>query len=182
MAGSIVFLIGSAGFIFLSRKAFTHPYSHGFPRFFAFEALLGLVVLNAPNWFTRPFSLPQVISWALLILAAYLAGYAIWVLRTAGAPDQSLTDAHRLGMEKTTRLVTTGPYQTVRHPMYTSLLCLAWGIFLKQIGLLSTLFAIIISLTLLLTAVYEERENLVTFGEEYARYMKKTRRFIPFIF
>jgi protein-S-isoprenylcysteine O-methyltransferase Ste14 len=178
----MVFVLGSSGLIYLSRQSFTERTSHGFPRFFAFEAILGLAVLNAKKWFYQPFSLPQIISWALLLDALALAIHSIWILRTYGVPDPTIQDPHRLAFEKTTRLVTRGPYQFIRHPMYASLLCLAWGIFLKQVNWMSGLLALLVSLTLFLTAVYEERENLRIFGEDYAGYMKKTKRFLPFLF
>ena len=182
MVELVVFLVGSLGIILLSRNSFTRFYSHGFPRFFAFEALLGLVVLNAHVWFYQPFSLTQIISWVLLVDAAFLATHAFWTLHTYGAPDRDIQDPSRIAMEKTTKLVTEGPYHFIRHPMYSSLLCLAWGIFLKQINLLSTLLAVLVSLTLFLTAIYEERENLRNFGDGYAAYMQRTKRFIPFVF
>ena len=43
----IVFLFGSLILLFLSCPWLTHPLSHGFPRFFAFEAILGLAALDA---------------------------------------------------------------------------------------------------------------------------------------
>jgi protein-S-isoprenylcysteine O-methyltransferase Ste14 len=178
----VIFLLGSLGFVILSRHALIEHQSHGFPRFFAFEAILGLVVLNARNWFTQPFSLPQVVSWILLLDAAILAIYAFRVLRNYGSPDSSIHDASQMGFEKTTRLVTEGPYRFIRHPLYASLLFLAWGVFLKQVNLVSTLLVIIASLALFLTSVYEERENLIKFGNEYVTYMQHTKRFIPFIF
>lgn len=178
----VVFLLASLGFILLSRHSLNQPYSHGFPRFIAFEALLGLVVINARNWFIDPFSLIQVVSWALLLDSVFLAFHAFWTLHRYGAPNPAIQDDSRLGMEKTTKLVTVGPYHFIRHPMYASLLCFAWGIFLKHISLLSALLAILVSLTLLLTAIYEERENLHIFGESYAAYMQQTKRFIPFVF
>jgi protein-S-isoprenylcysteine O-methyltransferase Ste14 len=85
-------------------------------------------------------------------------------------------------MEKTTRLVTIGPYRFIRHPMYASLLYLAWGIFLKHITLLSVVLVIFASLLLVATAILEEKENLPYFGGAYAAYMQYTKRFIPFIF
>jgi len=177
-----IYLLGSLGFVILSRHALTKPYSHGFPRFFAFEAILGLVVLNAPIWFIRPFSLPQLVSWILLLVSAFFAVYAFKVLRQSGKPDQSIQDATRLTFEKTTHLVTEGPYHFIRHPMYTSLLCLAWGVFLKHITLLSGLLVILASAALYITAILEEKENLRIFGTEYAAYMQQTQRFIPFVF
>lgn len=182
MVEQVIFLLGSLGFILLSRQSLIRPFSHGFPRFFAFEALLGLVVLNARNWFIQPFSLPQIVSWALLLDSALLAIHAFWTLHTYGAPNSSIEDASRIAMEKTTRLVTQGPYRFIRHPMYASLLLAAWGIFLKQINLLSGLLVVLVSLTLLLTAIYEERENLRIFGEAYAAYMQHTKRLVPFVF
>jgi protein-S-isoprenylcysteine O-methyltransferase Ste14 len=35
---------------------------------------------------------------------------------------------------------------------------------------------------LVATAAAEERENLASFGASYAAYMKRTRRFVPFVF
>ena len=35
---------------------------------------------------------------------------------------------------------------------------------------------------LLATAMAEERENLLRFGTAYADYIKRTRRFVPFVF
>ena len=177
-----IFLLGSLGFIFLSRRALKEHHLYGFPRFFAFEAILGLVVLNGGDWFTRPFSLPQLLSWLLLIVSIFLALFSFRALRAYGAPDSSTKDAGKLGFEKTTHLVTEGPFRLIRHPLYTSLLFLAWGVALKQINLVSIILAIIASLALFLTAVYEERENLIKFGDEYAGYVQHSKRFIPYIF
>jgi protein-S-isoprenylcysteine O-methyltransferase Ste14 len=177
----ILFVLGSLGLIFFSRQALVMPSNHGFPRFFAFEGTLGLAVLNARDWFFQPFSLPQIISWALLLAALALAIHSIWTLRTYGALDPAIQDPNRLAFEKTTQLVTQGPYQFIRHPMYASLLCLAWGVFLKHVNLLSGLLVLLVSLALFLTAIYEERENSRIFGEEYAAYMQHTKRFIPFV-
>jgi protein-S-isoprenylcysteine O-methyltransferase Ste14 len=178
----VIFLVGTIGFIILSRQAFFHRHSHGFPRFFAFESILGLVVLNTPYWFIQPFSIPQVISWVLLLGAGILVVSALYSLQHGGAPDRSIKDKNRIAFEKTTHLVTTGPYRHIRHPMYASLLYLAWGITFKHINIVSILLLVITSLALFLTALYEEQENLQNFGDEYTAYMKLTRRFVPFVF
>ncbi len=141
-----------------------------------------MVVLNARFWFLQPFSLLQIISWVLLAVAIYLAIYSFWSLHRYGVPEQSAEDNDRIGFEKTTRVVTSGAYRVIRHPMYTSLLCLGGGVLLKHIDLISILLAFIAGLTLFLTAVYEEKENLYHLGDEYASYMRRTKRFIPFIF
>jgi protein-S-isoprenylcysteine O-methyltransferase Ste14 len=35
---------------------------------------------------------------------------------------------------------------------------------------------------LIATSIAEERENLMRFGAAYASYLKRTRRFVPFLF
>jgi protein-S-isoprenylcysteine O-methyltransferase Ste14 len=182
MLETVIFLLGSIGFIILSRQSLINPSSHGFPRFIAFEGILGLVVLNASVWLLQPFSLAQIISWILLLASAYLAMHAFWAFRKYGKPDRFIQDGSRLAFEKTTSLVMQGPYRFIRHPMYASLLGLAWGVFLKKISPLSGALVALVSLTLFLTAIYEESENLRSFGEEYAEYIQHTKRFIPFLF
>jgi protein-S-isoprenylcysteine O-methyltransferase Ste14 len=59
----------------------------------------------------------------------------------------------------------------------------AWlGAFLKHPSLLGVGLGAIATLALYLTARVEEVENLEQFGEEYAKYMKQTKMFIPFVF
>lgn len=178
----VIFLLGSCGLVIFSRHALSRPSSHGFPRFFAFEAILGLVVLNVPFWFVTPFAVPQLVSWVLLVLSAYLVIHSIYTLRRYGLQDRSIPDASRLSFEKTTRLVTNGPYRLIRHPMYASLLYLAWAVFFKHVAPYSALLVIVASLALLATALLEEKENLRNFGETYAAYKQHTKRFIPFVF
>jgi protein-S-isoprenylcysteine O-methyltransferase Ste14 len=81
--------------------------------------------------------------------------------------------------EETTRLVASGPYRHIRHPMYASLLLLVWGAGFKTASFVSVVLAIAASFLLYVTAYYEELENLERFGEEYDRYMQHTKMFIP---
>lgn len=48
----LLFLLASMGITWLSRRSLGETRSHGFYRFFAFEALAGLVLLNTPRWFS----------------------------------------------------------------------------------------------------------------------------------
>ena len=175
----VSFVVGSIGFIILSRNSLTVQRSHGFPRFFAFEAILGLVILNAPVWFKQPFSLQQLISWALLLDSIFLALHAFWALHKYGAPDPSIQDSTRLSPEKTTRLVTQGPYRWVRHPFYDSAALLMLAISL--IAANGFLFVIGVAVfCLLITRTRTEEENLVArFGGSYRTYMERTGRYLP---
>ena len=65
--------------------------------------------------------------------------------------------------------------------MYSSLLFLSIGVFLKNISFYSILITSLIILFLILTAKTEENENIKFFGTPYSEYMKETKMFIPFI-
>ena len=173
MIETILFITGSIFIIQVSIPSLRQPFSHGFFRFFAWEAILGMFLLNVRGWFNHPFAWFQIISWVLLIasLVPIIAG--VYMLRKAGKP----TDA----LEATTRLVQNGIYQFIRHPLYASLLLLAWGIFFKSPGLLDGCLGAVATAFLYATARADEKECLIKFGEHYAGYMKKTKMFIPFV-
>jgi len=78
-------------------------------------------------------------------------------------------------------LVTTGPYKFVRHPMYTSVMLITLGMAVATPIYLEWSSLILLSMVLALKAVREER--LWCEGNEaYKRYMRETKRFIPFIY
>jgi protein-S-isoprenylcysteine O-methyltransferase Ste14 len=156
------------------RADLRSPRAHGFYRFFAFEALLGLVLLNARAWLRAPLSPRQVLSWLCLLASAGLALHGFSLLRRLGRPDGPI--------EHTTQLVTSGAYRYVRHPLYSSLFWLGLGAFLKDPSWLGTALLLGLAAALLATARVEERENLARFGEAYAAYCRRTRRFVPFVF
>jgi len=168
------FCLLSAGIVWLSWEPLHKPGSHGFYRFFAWELILGLLLLNLRGWFANPFAWHQVISWILLAACLVPLIWGVILLRRVGRP----TDA----VEATTQLVTTGIYRLIRHPLYASLLLLTWGIFFKSPSLLNGCLASVASACLYATARADEAECLEEFGQAYADYMQRTHRFLPFIF
>ena len=79
------------------------------------------------------------------------------------------------------RLVKTGVYKYIRHPQYTGLLLLSFGMLIEWVTLpLLILYPIILVMYVRL-AKREEKDMLNQFGDEYRRYMKQTKRFIPFL-
>jgi len=182
MARLLAFAIVSVFFIYVSRKSLSRPRSHGFYRFFAWESILALVLLNIPHWTENPFSVPQLISWLLLLISIFLVVHGVYLLRVIGRPDRNRSDAELLAFEKTSSLVTVGAYKYIRHPLYSSLLFLAWGAFLKDFSLPGLVLVLLVSFFLLLTAKKDESECLRHFGNAYQTYMLGTKRFIPFLF
>ena len=168
-----IFIILSIGLIIWSWKSLWNRQVHGFYRFFTFESILALIIINTKAWFTNPFSATQIISWILLLGSIIMAIQGFYLLHTIGRPTK--------GIEDTTILVRTGVYKYIRHPLYSSLILIAWGALLKDIALLSAILVTLATMFSVATAMVEEKENLQRFGKEYASYMKSTKRFLPFL-
>ena len=178
----VVFLIVSAVIVYISLPSLKSYRYHGFYRFFAWEAILVLILMNVNYWFTDAFSLFQIISWVLLIISIFPLIIGVHLLHTVGEPDKNREDEGLVGLEKTSRLVTVGIYKYIRHPLYSSLFFLAWGTFFKMPSWPGGVLAAAATVFLIVTAKIEEKENIKFFGPEYKDYMKQTRMFVPYIF
>ncbi|MGA2569013.1 MAG: isoprenylcysteine carboxylmethyltransferase family protein [Terracidiphilus sp.] len=179
----ILFVVGSIALLPLSWRSFRNARAHGFYRFFAFEFLLSLILLNAPVWFRAPFSARQWAAWCLGAASIPLAIEGFRLLRMIGKPGPHDVVSTNLPLERTTKLVTAGVYRWIRHPLYASLVALALSAYLKDpLGVWSILFTLGAVSSLLATAIAEEQENVQRFGDAYVRYMRSTKRFIPFVF
>jgi len=149
-----------------------HPYR--FPRFLAFESILSLIFLNARVWFSDPFRWHQLLSWSFLAGSLFLASWGFALIKTRGKPEGDFED--------TTRLITTGVYRFIRHPLYSSLIAFALGAFLKNPSLIGAALVLSTVLGTFMTAQIEEAHNLERFERDYQDYMERTKRFIPFIY
>ena len=167
IAGTIIIVLFSW---FLSIK---HKRYHGIARFFSFESIFILVLLNHNVWFKNPFSLLQVVSWLLLLLSLYFAIAGYLLLKKIGKPDANF--------ENTSVLVKESLYGYIRHPLYLSLFLLGTGIMIKDPGFAQIIISLVNLLAVYITARIEEKEMIVRFGKKYQDYMKETRMFIPYI-
>jgi protein-S-isoprenylcysteine O-methyltransferase Ste14 len=177
-----IFIAVSVGLAFLSLPSLRLPRSHGFWRFFAFASIVGLALLNIGEWFIDPWSPHQMISWMCLGISLWLVLDGVRLLWTVGKPDGRRQEASLLEFEKTTTLVTTGVFKYIRHPLYNSLLFLAWGIFFKLPGWEAGILALLATTFLVQTAKADEAECIRFFGSNYKAYMKRTRKFIPYLY
>ncbi|HAD05116.1 MAG: hypothetical protein A2005_02515 [Desulfuromonadales bacterium GWC2_61_20] len=178
---SLAFLVGSALCIYISRKPLRNPRCHGFYRFFAFEAILVILLLNLPYWHHNLFAPYQLLSWAILLTSLAFVLSGLMQLKKEGG-RQARNQQENFAFENTEKLVSGGIFRYIRHPMYASLLLLAWGGLFKHLSVLGLLASVTATLALLLTGLVEERENLAFFGAPYKAYMRRSKRFIPFLF
>lgn len=181
MEGSILFVAVTLVLAFVSRASLRNPGSHGFYRFFAWEFMLALFLLNRRFWHDYTNPAHQYMAGLLFFISLLLLLFSVTLLLFSGKRDSRRNDVPMLVFEKTTTLITTGIYRYIRHPMYGSLLFLCWGFFFKQPSLAGGVLALAASGFLVATARVEEAENVRFFGEEYREYMKRTKMFVPFI-
>lgn len=120
-------------------------------------------------------------AWAVVLgTIAFLA--ALWVFRVSHKElgrNWSIT----LEIREQHKLISTGPYALVRHPMYTSFLLMGVG----QAFLLSNWVAGLAGLVgfavlFFLRVDKEERMMMENFGTQYQAYMERTKRLVPYLY
>ncbi len=166
-----LFTLLSAIFLFITLK---RPHAHRFYRFITFESVLALSLMNAHVWFDNPFSPLQIVSWISLLGSILLAFHGFYILRSRGEPEGDI--------DETTRLIELGAYRYIRHPLYGSLLLVGVGAFLKAPSWMGGSILGLECVAAYVTAIVEERDNIIKFGETYRDYMTRTKMFIPYIF
>jgi protein-S-isoprenylcysteine O-methyltransferase Ste14 len=168
LSGGTLFMILFSWFLSIKYKRY-----HGIARFFAFESVFILVMLNYKVWFKSPFSPKQILSWILLTLSAWIVISGYLTLKRKGRPE--------INFENTSVLVKSDLYKYIRHPLYLSIFLFGTGVLLKQPGKYQLILGIVNLVAISFTARIEENEMIAKFGQEYRDYMKETKMFIPFI-
>ena len=111
----------------------------------------------------------------LMLAGVALRWYSIWTLGRYFTRDVAVSADQQV--------VQRGPYRLIRHPAYTGTLLTMLGV-----GLVVTNWA---SIAILLICIFvghlyrvnvEEQALIQAIGQPYIEYMRRTRRFIPFVF
>ena len=142
-----------------------------------FVYMLAAAVLYAvnPAWistFAIPF--PAWSRWMGAALGGVSLPLLIWVHHTLGkhwSTSLQVREAHRL--------VTSGPYRWVRHPMYTVLFGYFIGLTVLSATWLVLTLTVISILVLYRRIGIEEQMMQEQFGDEYKAYMERTGRLLP---
>ena len=104
------------------------------------------------------------------------AGYAgtLWCYTVMGS-------AWRMGVNRSERtaLVTRGPFQFVRHPIYLCQIVMLVGVAFLLPTLVSITILVIHTLFCLIKAADEEDHLRTVLGDEYRDYLSRTGRFFP---
>jgi len=177
----IAFAALSVVIIIFSWHVILNFKAHGFYRFFGWECVAWLLVINFKYWFVNPLSIFQIISWVLLLYAMFLIIVGVILMKTKGKADKTREDTTLYSFERTTELIETGIYKYIRHPLYGSLVFLTWGIFFKNTATDLLVISIIATIFFFATSMIEEKENIKYFGEKYRDYIKRSKMFIPYL-
>jgi protein-S-isoprenylcysteine O-methyltransferase Ste14 len=78
------------------------------------------------------------------------------------------------------RVVDTGPYRLVRHPIYTGLIAAMIATALLRPGLFGIAGVALIALSFVIKYRLEERFLMEELGPEYAAYRKRVPALVPF--
>lgn len=116
----------------------------------------------------------QIAGASLAILGGALACWCILTFVVTGRGTPAPFDPPR-------RLVVSGPYRFVRNPMYLGAVLVLGGagVYYASVWLIG--YALVfLGATHLFVRGYEEPALRASFGEEYAAYCRRTRRWWPF--
>jgi protein-S-isoprenylcysteine O-methyltransferase Ste14 len=120
------------------------------------------------------FYLPHWLRWLGFIIGCMSIALVIWIELELGrqfSPQLQIRQEHRL--------VTTGPYTHVRHPLYTALDAYGLSLALVSANGIFVAFFILSMVGLFLRVPKEERMMLDQFGDQYRNYMQHTGRYFP---
>jgi protein-S-isoprenylcysteine O-methyltransferase len=128
----------------------------------------------------RQYALPQpqlvfIVAFCFFALGVILRTYAIIYLGKFFTPDVAIAADHLL--------IDSGPYRFMRHPTYTGLLMIVFGVALSFANMASFLIVFLPVLVSILWRIRIEEHALAqAFGDEYLLYTQRTKMLIPFIY
>jgi protein-S-isoprenylcysteine O-methyltransferase Ste14 len=110
----------------------------------------------------------------LMLLGVLVRQWAIAILGRFFSLTVRIVEDHKV--------VEKGPYRLVRHPSYTGVLItfIGLGLAVQSLGALLVLL-VVFSVSFGYRMRVEERTLLSELGQDYASYMKRTKRLIPFL-
>ncbi len=151
-----------------------------------YSILLSLLIVYEVATFFIYLLFPQLMAWGSITLpyflrwfGAALGGIAlilfVWVHRNLGS-----NFSNRLLIKEQHMLVTQGPYQWIRHPMYTAFYILhIAAFFLTASWFIGITWITGLTLIVIIRVRREESMMIQRFGDDYRTYMKRTGRFFP---
>jgi protein-S-isoprenylcysteine O-methyltransferase Ste14 len=139
-----------------------------------------LLVVFGPRSVPGLPALPPAVGWLTSgIGTALMAGGILWVIAGGARLGANLTALPH--PKDDGRLIETGAYAFVRHPMYCGAIWWAVGLAFHTQGLLTLGYAMLLAVFLDVKASREERW-LCTKFPDYVSYRRRVRKLVPFVY
>ncbi len=185
--GNIIFILGSLASIAIrmphdkvSQEARVVESRKGaLEKILLFSVMTSMILLPILS-FTPALSFASYTPNTMMIVIGALAmGISLWVFHRSHK-DLGRNWSVSLEVREDHSLVTDGIYKSIRHPMYTSIFLLAIAqIFLIANWIAGPALFVAFSIMFFSRLKTEEKMMLDTFGTQYERYRKRTKRLIP---
>jgi protein-S-isoprenylcysteine O-methyltransferase Ste14 len=132
-----------------------------------------------PGWMTwAALSLPNWLRWLGAAIGLAMLPLLYWVFRSIGSNISETTLT-----KKNHRLVTHGPFQWVRHPLYSAATVVLVSMSILAANWFMLMMACIALIGIVVLVIpREEKELIRKFGAEYQDYMRRTGRLAPRLF
>jgi len=139
------------------------------------EVIAYTLMLQSRFWAVSPELWRVLASLLCFVLAIGLS----WTATRALGRKHLRFDA-AIGAEH--ELVRSGPYRLVRHPIYTSMLCVLWGIgFMAASPLLFVVATAVFLVGTEIRVRIEDRLLAARFGEQFEQYRRSTSAYLPLL-
>lgn len=170
----------------MARKGFKEGWTRIVPP--ALERSVYVLVASAMLWILYHFWRPiPIVIWAVetswlatLLWVLFGIGWAVVLLSTfliSHFELFGLKQVWRPGEEVVPQFRQPGFYRFVRHPLYSGFLLAFWAIPVMTAG--HALFAAGMTIYVLIAIVYEERDLVRLFGDEYRNYRTRVGMLLP---
>jgi protein-S-isoprenylcysteine O-methyltransferase len=148
---------------------------------FYFVIGIGFLTVTILLWRPLPLALPaptRVITLLIGVLL-YFPGLALWFWGRYTLGEMfNVSSGFGAQLYADQRLITSGPYAIVRHPMYLGVVMAAWGALLIY-QTWATVYIAIAFLGLFLRARREEQALAAEFGADWEAYCRRVPAWIP---
>jgi protein-S-isoprenylcysteine O-methyltransferase Ste14 len=142
--------------------------------FIALLVFLGMYIAGMAWIGIFRFGLPDWLRWAGFALGLLSVAFMTWTQVTLDTQWSA-----QLQLRQDHQLITSGPYASMRHPLYTSVL--GWGVSLSLLTANWIFVAVSVLAVggLLYRIPKEEQMMLEAFGDAYRSYQQRTGRYFP---
>jgi protein-S-isoprenylcysteine O-methyltransferase Ste14 len=140
----------------------------------AFIMLFPPALLSTASTASIGFADPFLLIGAALLLAGFAT--SLWARRWLGRYwSGRVAEVHEH------RLISSGPYSVVRHPIYSGVLLAFLGTALLLGGWRSAAALLVMAMALYVKVLREERLLLTLFGDDYAAYQRRVPALVPLL-